>query len=456
MSSSYALALPEARARAPLYGTRAQLAASSGDVEGYLALASCDRQAGTATYALRIVNQSPHPLRARMTCARMRGEPILAYPLDVHVAPFAISETLLPVRVADVGPYQRAIVHVSGGDIAFSLEAPAPASMNRYSRWFVIAGGALLFALASGVGAATATPRISTIAAPARVFPGSSVDVPYAFGGWASMRYALKTRDGRQLTAGLVREHEGTLHFTVPSAAGRDVLLAVNVAGPFGSRSAMQHIAVTPSAPRHTSSAGQSAPRISEFAVITSAVHANGVLKLSYTTTDARDGEIWLIDDAGRLWARAPISSQGETTIAVPQGAAGRSMRAVLHARNNQADAVASIGVTVLPDAMVTRSGGAPVSDAKAPQAALTLSTQNAAPGDMISVRIEGKHGDAQISLNDGAGNSIEQGDMVAGQSALVLTAPNTTTPATFYVMANVTQGVGEQTLVKKLTVTPR
>src|SRR5579872_4720701 len=149
MSATYALALPESRAkRQPqLYGTRAQLAVGNGDVEGYLALAGCDKRAGTASYALRIVNQSETALRARMTCATLRGESILAYPLDVHIAPFSVSETLLPVRIADVGPYDRAIVQVVGGDVAFSLEAPAPPRSGKRSRWMIATAASLVLTL---------------------------------------------------------------------------------------------------------------------------------------------------------------------------------------------------------------------------------------------------------------------------------------------------------------------
>lgn len=455
MSTSYALAVPQPQTkRALLYGTRARLAASSGDIEGYLTLATFDKKAGTATYALRIVNQSQHPLRAQMTCSKLRGQPIVAYPLDVHIAPFAISETLLPVRLADVGPYDRAVVQVSGGDIAFSLEAPSPPAMKRHSRWIVAVAAGAALTMAAGIAAATTTPHIAGVSAPKRVFAGSSVDVPYAFGGWASMQYALTTRDGRQLSAGIVQSHEGTLHFNVPATAGRDVILAVRVAGPFGAQSTSQRISIAGRAP-YRAIAAPGAPHISEFAVATPIVRANGSLTLNYVT-DARDGEIWLIDDAGRLWARAAIDRYGSTTMRLPQGTAGRQMRAVLHARNGKVDAVASVGLTVLPGSLTTADAAAVADDAKVVPPSLTLSTQRAAPGESITVAIEGKHGDAQIYLNDGAGNTIEQGDLLAGQSALVLSAPKTATEKTYYVMANVIQGRGEQTMVKTLTVTPQ
>ncbi len=449
---NYALALPERGHRPMLYGTRAQLASGSGDVEGYLTLAGCDKRAGTASYALRIVNQSAHPLRARMTCARLRGDSVLAYPLDVHVAPFAISETLLPVRVADVGPYDRAIVQVSGGDIAFSLEAPAPPKRRARSRFALAACAAAALTAGSAFGAAAATPRIGLLAAPDRVFAGAPIDVPYAYAGLGALQYTLQTPDGRQLAAGLAGAREGTLHFSVPANAGRDVTLSVRLSGPFGNREQVRRIAIAPAAPKRIVKAADAPPHISEFALATPVVRAGAPMQVRYVT-DARGGEVWLIDDAGRLWARAPVSAGGVTTLNVPEAAAGRSVRAVLHARNGSADAVASLGVTVLPgavesaDAQTPRAGHPPV---------LTLSSSTASPGDGITVSIAGDHGDARISLADKSGSSVEQGDIPASQNALALTAPQVTGPTTYYVTASITQGVGEQTIVKKILITPR
>ena len=455
MSASYALALPESRTRRPaLYGTRAQLAAGNGDVEGYLALAGCDRRAGTASYALRIVNQSAHPLRARMTCARLRGEAVLAYPLDIHIAPFSISETLLPVRVADVGPYDRAIVQVAGEDVAFSLEAPAPQRKGARKRWIAAGASALAFTLISAFSAAAVTPRIGAIAAPERALAGTAIDVPYAFGGWATMRYALETPDGRQISAGLRTEHQGTLHFQVPAAAGRDVVLGVTVAGPFGKQRSAQRIAIAGAPPRAAKPARTQPPRIGEFVVATPVVHAGGKLQLAYVT-NAPSGEIWLVDEAGRLWASAPMDTSGTATMTVPHGTSGRKLRALLRVRNGKAQALASVAFSVVPwedDG----ANAAPARQSAAAMPVLNISSEAAAPGDTITVSIAGHHGDAQVSLTDASGNAIEQGDIGAGQSAVTLTAPGVTEATTYYVTASVRQGIGEQTLVKKLTVTPR
>ncbi|MFN2448171.1 MAG: PPC domain-containing protein [Candidatus Baltobacteraceae bacterium] len=454
MPSPYALAVQEPRAgRAALYGTRAQLAATGGNVEGYLALAGSDMRAGTASYALRIDNASARALRARMTCVRLRGEVVPAYPLDVHVAPFSRCETLLPVRMDQIGRFDRAVVEVRGEDISFTLEAPGPMRQPRAFPWLASAAGALAFTLGASFAAASATPRMGMLAAPSRVFAGSPVEVPYAFAGWASMQYALRTNDGRQLAAGLLSEHEGTLRFNVPSSAGSGVVLSVNLAGPFGRRSSLQHIAIAAAA-RHAAQAktGAQAPRISEFSVATHAIHAGGTIALNYAT-NAQDGDIWLIDESGRLWAKAPISSDGSTIMTLPEGTAGRQLRAVMRARSGGLDAVASLAVTVLPGALVQDSAPrAPAPPGAASSATLSLSASSAAAGQSITVSIAGARGDTTIALNDAGGNSVETGDIADGQMAMTITAPSA--PGTYYLVASVSQGVSQQTLVKKLTVT--
>ena len=197
--------------------------------------------------------------------------------------------------------------------------------------------------------------------------------------------------------------------------------------------------------------------RISEFAVATPIVHAGARMRFKYTT-DAREGEIWLIDEAGRLWARAPISPYGETMLKVPQGAAGKQMRAVLHARNQKLDTVASVGVMVMPGALTPDAQSSAQADnaPKVAQAAMTLSSSQAAPGDVITVMIDGAHGDARITMTDDSGQSVEQGDIPSTQNAVTLTAPSVTKTSTFYVMASITQGIGDQTVVRKLVVSPR
>lgn len=441
---------PARRARTMPFGTRARVALAQGDVEGGLALTGVDKRAGTAIYALRIANQSGTPLRARMTCERFRGAPILGYPLDVHVAPFAIAETLLPVRLAEVGPYDRAIVKVSGADIAFTLEAPAPAIPKKGWRWFKIATAALALVFTGGFGAAIATPHLDVLAAPTRAFAGAQLDVPYAFRGWGAFQYTLTTPDGRQIAAGLLTQRAGTLHFVLPKNSGAHLTLAATLTGPLGSAQQSRKILIA-SAP--VVALKPNAPRISDFTILTSAPRAGSPLQVHYAT-NAISGDVWLLDDTGRLWASTAIAADGNSTLKIPESAGGRQMRVVLHARNGSADAVSTVSLLVLPSQNAT-ADAAPAS-AQDGAVDLSLSSQRVAPGDDVVVTLSGNHGDSRIALNDSGGNTIEQGDVPSGQSAVTLRAPAVTAETTYYVVATISAGVGEQSLVKKLVVAPR
>lgn len=440
------------RAQTLPFGTRARVALAQGDVEGGLALTGVDRRAGTAIYALRIANQSAAPLRAQMTCLRLRSRdlPVLAYPLDVHVAPFSIAETLLPVRLAEVGPYDRAIVKVSGADIAFTLEAPAPARTSARKRWLRIAVAAFVAILGAAFGAAAATPRIDLLAAPARAFAGAPLDIPYAFAGLASMQYTLQTKDGRQLAAGLLTDRQGTLHFVLPRNSGSQLVLAATLASPLGTAQASRRVLIAQAPPAAKPAAA--APRIESFTIASPSIVAGAPLVMHYST-NASAGQVWLIDETGRLWASAPLFAGGTTTLKIPQAAAGQKMRVVLHARNGAADAVSSLGITVQPGAVVASNAAATSTNAPL---ALVLSASNVAPGDDVTVTLKGNHGDSRISLTDAAGNTVEQGDVPAGQDAVTLSAPSVKTATTYYVVAQVSSGVSEQSLVQKLVVTPR
>jgi len=138
----------------------------------------------------------------------------------------------------------------------------------------------------------------------------------------------------------------------------------------------------------------------------------------------------------------------------IPQAAAGRKMRVVLHARNGATNAVSSVGILVLPRTVTAEAADS--GSAQAQTVGLDLSTAAAAPGDEVTVSIRGDHGDARISLNDAAGTTLETGDIPASQSAVTLTMPGVQTATTYYVVANLSAGVGEQSIVRKLVVAPR
>jgi hypothetical protein len=77
-------------------------------------------------------------------------------------------------------------------------------------------------------------------------------------------------------------------------------------------------------------------------------------------------------------------------------------------------------------------------------------------PGDNVVVRVSGTHGDVKITVMTAAGATVEEGSVTAADGAISITAPSVTSVTPFYVVATYTQGVSQQSIVRRLVVTPR
>jgi hypothetical protein len=61
-----------------------------------------------------------------------------------------------------------------------------------------------------------------------------------------------------------------------------------------------------------------------------------------------------------------------------------------------------------------------------------------------------------RITLISTSGATLAQGDADEETGGVTLTAPSVTAPTTFFVVASLTSGVSQQSIVKRLVVTPR
>ncbi|MBV9270174.1 MAG: hypothetical protein JO165_03715, partial [Candidatus Eremiobacteraeota bacterium] len=86
------------------FGACARVSTPEGKVEAFLAYAGFDASLGIARYALRILNNTFAPVRARLN-VEAQGVLLPAYPIDLQVAPYGMRDELIPVRVSDTGPY---------------------------------------------------------------------------------------------------------------------------------------------------------------------------------------------------------------------------------------------------------------------------------------------------------------------------------------------------------------
>lgn len=439
------------------FGSQSQVQTANGRLSAFLGFAGYDRSVRVAKYALRVLNNTSLPAHARLYI-EVGGVQQDAYPLSFEIAPFSMRDDMVPVRFDATGPYDRAIVEVFSEETRFTVDAPPPPPQKR--TWYKWIAAGLIPVFAAG-GIIAATPRVLAVAAPSKAVAGSTIRVPFQVSGNGSVEYDFSTRDGVQIAAGLAQRSD-VLRLPIPAnGSGAPYTLHVRMRNAFLASERAATIAAV-AAPHGVKPAAKppapdASTLISDLSVSPSPVHAGTMISVKYATS-ARGGDVWLLGLDGRTWARAPISPSGITQLSVPQAAAGHDMRVVLHAQRGNSHAETAIGLTVLPSTDLAKSD-APVQPAAAAKPAaptLALDSQVVSPGDNVVVRVSGARGDVKITLMTSGGTTIEQGSVSQADGAISISAPPVSSVTNFYVVATYTQGVSEQSIVKRLVVTPR
>lgn len=434
------------------FGSQAAVCTADGRIDAFLAYVSYERFNSTAKYALRVLNNSAVPARARLYCIRRDGSKLSAYPRDFEIAPFAMRDDMIPVRVDVTGHYERALVEISSVQTYFTVEAPAPPRPKpQWLRWVAVAAAPVVLMGATEL----CVPRILGVEVPSKALAGSKVDVPLQVSGVGTIAYDFSTRDGVQLAAGLV-ERSSVIRLSVPDrGAGAPYALHVRMRNAFGSAQAASTIAaIVPATPRPKAAAA--APQIAEVSVHPSTVQAGQKIMVQYAT-NVRTGDVWLVDMNGRTWAAGPLTSAGATTLNVPGSAAGREMRVVVHAQSGKQHAQSAVGVTVLPQVVAAAPPPDPAADKpQVAQPQILLSSPVVSPGDSVTVRVSGMQGDVRVTLMSESGATLEQGETSQDDGGVSITAPSVSAVTAFYVVASFSDGTAEQSIVHRLMVTPR
>ncbi len=349
-------------------GTHAEVPYGCGNVDARAVVAGVDRSNGLTLYALRIANNTEHPLEAKTVYDR-GGARTLA------IAPFSIVESLLPACASGGG----AQVRVSGHALAFSLDIPA------------------------------ATPR--------------HLRVP-----WPAL--------------GVTLTGAATLLASVVAAA---VLPAFHGARPLPSPTP-RVVTRTHTVVRRVTEA----PLLNELDVNGSVV-AGSSLIVRYGAR--ADGQLYLIDGQGRVWARAPLTAAGISHMRVPSAAAGRSMRVVATVRRGNRRAQMATTVAVVPDASFV-AAVEPTVRPIATSAPPALPSQ-VASGQHFVVHLGAAHGEALVSLSDASGAIVEQSDVPATVDDVELDAPAVREPKIYDVVVSIARGQGQEETVQRLRVVP-
>ena len=446
-------ALPAVRAfdralPALTFGSSTHVVVDDGRVAAFLAFVHRDRRTGAARYALRLLNESPHAGSARMTCVGRDGRTIENFERTFDVAPFSVGEHLVPIHARDVAPYDRVIVEMQAQRAFFTVEAPAPPRAAFPWRTCVSLTFCGIVALAGT--AAAMSPRIDALLAPQRALAGSALDVPYLTSGAGDVEYSVSDRNGLPLGAGITTANSGTIHVALPKdPSGSPYLLRIVKHNAFAQTDRVAQIeTAAPAAQRP-----HEAPLVGTVSVNPTFVEAGKTLTVSYAAFTP-SGNVYLVDGGGRTWAKAPLSHAGETAFTIPAQAAGRAMRAVVHAQTGTRAAEQSAQFLVTPaSTTVDPQTIAEPTPAVAAAPIVSLSSDRVAGGETFTVRIANGHGDARVALTDARGTTVASGD--ASDGGIAIAAPSVSAPSTYYVVTTLNSGTTEQTVVRKLIVEP-
>ena len=444
-------------------------------VYAFVALAWHDWHKGVAAYALRVVNGTSEAVLCR--CFEIRGGevPVEVYPMPLVAAPHGVMDTFVFVRTDHADALSRFVVEVAGRGAALRVEAPAPA--KRAPHVFALLGwglALLLLLAAAGAAVAASIPRLTVFEPPTSAVAGAPLEVPYAFGGLGSLQYDVATDDGRTIAADTVEARVGILRIALPKEASHgSYRLRLRAVGPLGTDVRTASVALlAPPRPanalaRFGSSSPDDATLIGELNVTPAPAQAGRDVHVNYVA-DATSGKIWLLDLGGKAWSSVSYSSNGTSILRIPAAAAGREMRVVLQVERGPQRAMSSVGIIVEPThaahpvatldermAAQSPSAGEAAPPRQTMASGIELSQSSVVAGQSVHVRITGPHTDALITLTDARGQVIEQGDASGQERGTTLTAPAVSAPSAFYVVASITSGVSQTSVVRKLVVTP-
>jgi hypothetical protein len=328
----------------------------------------------------------------------------------------------------------------------------------------------LLFftALLAGIGSFIVRPQAGSLVLPTGAVAGDTVAVAYRATGLGAADYAVFGPDGQTIAHGPLALGVGSFALTVPQApAAQAYLVRITVGNPLASASAQDYLRVQtpPSTPASTSRRpkGRTAPpppQIRSLALDRATLTSGDALTVYYDVS-ATSGSIALYDPVSQIaYEKAAILASGHSTLVAPHVDGVRFLTVVATAQRGGATTQSRIAVTVTP--MQTpapfANAGEPDGDATivGPSSVAAISAPaTVRSGQPIRVDIRGAAAGLELSLIDGTGRERARRDLQTGQRSVEFSAPLVTKPTRFIFQATYPNGVGNETVVRAIVVTP-
>ena len=333
----------------------------------------------------------------------------------------------LVVRLVNARLQHELIAPLSGG--------PGPA----------IVAGALSLAAVVCFAIAFAQPRIESFAVPQVGVANAALRVPYRLGGIGSATYALEDERGTTIEQGPLPQRAGTFSVTLAQASKpRTYTVRLRDAGPLGVAELASPVTALP-AP-----APPARPLIESLALENAQVDDGGKVVARYKTS-ATSGSLDVRDEKNTVWARAPISRGGTTTLTLPHFGGDRQLRVTLDARRGNERASTSVGLLVAgaPPAPAAASVAAPPGDT-----AVSVAGGRVSAGSAVRAAIAPGATRVHLALETPSGQTLASVDVPDGASSAQIVVPSNAR-GKLVLIATYDVGSGEESIVRHLTVTP-
>ena len=418
------------------------------------------REKRHATYELRVANDTASPLATfayalapPSECQRISWSAIVVPP---HSAIAVEIDIPLPRR----GRLPRIIAELYTEQAQLTLDAPPPRNRRRLPRRSALAAAAVLL-LALGVGSVAQTQaRVLALAAPASVRGGTPFSVAYALAQTSQGSYVVETPDGMQVRRGTLDARSGAFTVALPQtpvSSGYDVRVSVH--SRFGTDERTTHVVAVPEPPSRPKLAARSAPRapavrLGALTLQRDVVHGGESIVVDYRAT-SNAGTVRLIDAFGTVRAEALLNRRGRSIIVAPQVDADQDFRIVANVEHGAAHDEVATAVTIL-------YGPPALTSAAAVQQKAVAAPRSAAPiavdplqiaGKPIVVRIDHSETAMRVALLGPGSAEIVGVDVAPSDASVVLTPPDGLAPSRYSVVATYSAGLGQETLIRPITL---
>ena len=448
------------------HGPGSLLALPSGSIASDLKAIALDERRRVATYELLVANETISPVATFAYAIGATPGGMLSWS-TITVPSFASIAVTIDVPLPPRGKEQRVVVELHAQDAHLTLDANAPQPRRTIGRAGYAALAAVGILVLGSVVYGINKPRVLALAAPSPVIAGRPFAVAYALGGDAVGSYTVETTDGDQVRGGTLDRKRSAIMLSLPpanEAHGYD--LRVTASGRLGDETRVAHITAVPTpptappqilAPVAAPPPPQQVGALPSILLASDSVSSGGQISVTYPLANA-SGNVTLFDQDNAVRGTAMLDKNGHATLVAPVVTADEPFRVVVQVQSGTSTIESAAALTIKAPTPPTPPPDQVGADAQTETEAgvpFGLPVGNVKSGGLIRIPIVSHEDSLNIALSTVDGAQLSEEDVPLSESEILLRAPTVSTPTTYLIVGTYRHGVGQETIVRRITVVP-